>query len=981
VPAFRAVVVIGLTAVAHGCGIGDGAGAGSSSSDAPAAVRSLLAIGKRIYDDGDYEAARNHFEAALSHFRSRGDTVGIALALTELGLAAYRLGDYRSARENGELARALKERLGLRGELFRSHNALGLLARQEGRYPDAIEHFEAAFEAARATDDSASIAKVACNLGLVHMALGDYASAKKGCRTAAEVAARLGETRTQGRALANLATLEIGTGDPARGLELLREARATADRAGDATAVAYITGEFAPAYEAVGEPERAIAHLDSAIAASRDLGFRQDEAANLELLAELHRKAGRSRRALALFAEARAIDEELGLTKRLASDYRSEASVYAELGDLTRARERATRALEIHRSLGARHEVMGDLLSLAEFASRAGDVARAGELLAEAKGLATELDVRTARLSMALSGARIAERAGEPQRTLQILDAAAGDLRAGLYGTEWEALSLRARALYQLGRVDSAIAVGRRALAAVERSRARYGSSQLRASVQARRAGVYGDLVEALLAAGREREAFEVSDASRGHALLEHLQVSDADALATVAARKLAESQVLLAQIDSLLVRRESLDAVPFAERTPEQERLLQLYETRLEENRAAYEAGLLRIQRDDPAAATLLGAGRSDAEEIQAALGPDEALLEYLVGPDKLVLFVLTPRAVRAIVTSIDRASLSSRVRVARDLTGAARAGMADGNAALEGLYRVLIEPVLQTGTLDDVRRLIVVPQRELHYLPFAALREPESGRHLVERFTILHLSVASALPVLRRRDPAISRDKRLAAAFAPFPRELPATRAEARAFERATGGRVHEGRSASESALRDALSRGGFVHVATHGVLNAWNPMFSRLELAAGPSDDGRLEVHELLYTRIRSHLVFLSGCETGAGTTGSTRFGSGEDYATLSQAFLYAGADNVVATLWRVEDEGAAFFATRFFEALSAGGPTEALVHAQRAALAEPRFARPFYWAGYRLDGAGHGPEALAMRAEDRRAQERGLASVTP
>src|SRR4051794_4635784 len=143
----------------------------------------------------------------------------------------------------------------------------------------------------------------------------------------------------------------------------------------------------------------------------------------------------------------------------------------------------------------------------------------------------------------------------------------------------------------------------------------------------------------------------------------------------------------------------------------------------------------------------------------------------------------------------------------------------------------------------------------------------------------------------------------------FAPFPDVLPATRAEARGFLRTIPGAVaHVGDAATEARLRSALGSGAVVHVATHGVMNARNPLFSRLELAVQENgsgeNNGRLEVHELLDLHFRSPLVFLSGCETGLGAAWSTQFEAGQDYTTIAQALLFAGARNVVATLWRID-----------------------------------------------------------------------------
>ena len=257
--------------------------------------------------------------------------------------------------------------------------------------------------------------------------------------------------------------------------------------------------------------------------------------------------------------------------------------------------------------------------------------------------------------------------------------------------------------------------------------------------------------------------------------------------------------------------------------------------------------------------------------------------------------------------------------------------------------------------GLISDARQLIVIPHDVLSYLPFAALRDPTTGRYLVEDYVLRVLPSAAALPVLRTRTAAPGGEASL---FAPFPEELPGTRDEIRAIELPGGSTRFEGDRASEAAVREALSQPRLVHVATHGIMNPVNPMFSRLELARpgrnGSTDDGRLEVHELLEIPIAAQLVFLSGCETGLGAARSTSFVPGEDYATLAQAFLYSGAGNVIATLWAVEDRAAADLAERFYEELQDGDAAVALARAQRALLAQPRSRPAYYWAAYQVAG---------------------------
>jgi CHAT domain-containing protein len=285
-----------------------------------------------------------------------------------------------------------------------------------------------------------------------------------------------------------------------------------------------------------------------------------------------------------------------------------------------------------------------------------------------------------------------------------------------------------------------------------------------------------------------------------------------------------------------------------------------------------------------------------------------------------------------------------------------------------LRALFDIVLGPAEQSGALREAKRLIVVPHGILTYLPFAALAD--SAGYVAERFVLLHLPTSAALPALRTPESS-TRPLPAAAVFAPIPRALPATRGEAQAVARVlAGAETHIGSRATERRFRAALQRGGIVHVASHATLNSRNPLFSHIELAGKATgvsiDNGRLEAHELLGLRIDAALVFLSGCETAIGGSWATRFDSGEDYAAIAQTLLYAGARNVVATLWRIDDDGAAEFAKLFYEALRGGGYAEAIATAQRKLLADPKYRSPYFWAAYQVMGGGGGGGGQASSA---------------
>jgi CHAT domain-containing protein len=237
-----------------------------------------------------------------------------------------------------------------------------------------------------------------------------------------------------------------------------------------------------------------------------------------------------------------------------------------------------------------------------------------------------------------------------------------------------------------------------------------------------------------------------------------------------------------------------------------------------------------------------------------------------------------------------------------------------------------------------------------------------------------VTHLPSAASLPAIRGDHAASSVDEANGHVFAPFPSDLPSTAREAEAFMAAMPRSTsYRGSAATEAALRLALASPRVVHVATHGSLNARNPMFSRIELSrprGGGSveieNDGRLEVHELIGLVIRSPLVFFSGCETGAGQAWTDDPVRGTADHTLAQAALAAGAGNVVSTLWRIDDAGAAEFARRFYAHLSRGSVSGALAAAQREMAADARYANPYFWAGYTLSGEGRYGESQSEAA---------------
>jgi len=944
-------------------------GVGQADSGAsPSAFDSLFAGAQETYFAGEYDSALVVFEQIRRRAGREGESAAEARALTWIGLAHWKLGNHEQSRVVGEQALALKVERSLVDQYFESFNALGLLAWTENRLSDSEQWLERAIAVASEAGDRRNRAKAVGNLALVQTELGQFSQARSGFETMQAATAEMGEVRLEANALNNLGMLEIRLGDPRTAIPLLHRALALYDSIDYDTGTQSALGQLGVAYTDLGDPGQAFAALDSALALAEYQGLEQEQASILEAMAELYRAAGDFSRALELYDSAKAINAELGLDIETGADLRGEADIYVRLGDLTRARDTGLQALAIHRAAGAPMEVLLDLLILAGIHDRLDESEAVARCLNEARSVASDLGARVARVELGLSEARIADRHRRSSEVLEIIDRIEADLARGGYSAEWEARLLESRARERLGQAEQAAQAGRRALATVERVRQNYSSGTLRTALVADKREVYEQLISVLLRLGQVDEAFVVADAARGRVLLERLAAAG-QAVAPGSSPNtdvLSDGELLLSRIDRLVESIDYMEQTPPGELTPDQASELESLYGRLTQARREYEGLLVLAAETAPDESAFLGGTRADPAAVRAALGPGQLLVEYFVPLDgQVIVFAVSRDEIRVMDSPISATNLASRVRLTRDLMARSESEGERLDFLLGGLYEALLEPLLNAGLLSAAQELIVVPHRELVYLPFAALLDRTTGRYIIQDFSLRVLPSAAALPVLARRSMKIASQVR-GSAFAPLADQLPGTRLELRGVTDKNGRvRSYVGSRATERAVRMALGQPGLVHVATHGVLNIQNPMFSRLEFARGDTDDtaddGRLEVHELLGLPVAAPLVFLSGCETGAGGAHSTVFAPGEDYATLAQAFLYAGAGNVIATLWPVDDAGAAEFADQFYRHLIGDSPDRALAEAQRSMLAQERYGNPFFWAAYQLAGYDGGGRA--------------------
>jgi len=523
----------------------------------------------------------------------------------------------------------------------------------------------------------------------------------------------------------------------------------------------------------------------------------------------------------------------------------------------------------------------------------------------------------------------------------------------------WRLHAGRGSSYNLLGAPDSSVVSLRRAVEEMERVVNKWPGSEALAGYLSNKWEVYERLALVEHRLGNEAEAFRVSERLRAQRVLNllHRGRIQVPGSSEELANREQDLRRRIAELSALSTRGElglsSLRGV-----SPESSFLADVPGA-LREARREY-AGLLDEIRDVgiPHGGVVVPE-TAGWEAVSGKLRSGDLFLEYLLTDSAGLVFVITEDELAVAELDFGRAAVDDLVGFLRGILGS-RPDAGDNElwrSALQRLYQILMEPVARGGWLDGREHLHIVPHGTLHYLPFAALLGP-AGSFLVEKHTVSYTPSASVWVALGHGSARYGSGRRILA-FAPKLEGLPGTLNEVRGIEEAWPSQVtvRIGSEATEELLRAEGPDHGILHMATYGVVNRTNPLFSYIDLNPSSAHDGRLEVHEIFGLPITADLVVLSACETAVAAGSRADVPPGDDWVGFVRAFLAAGAQNVLGTLWRVEDQATAELMAEFYRALAGGqAMPEALAEAQRLLLTRPETSSPFFWSGLALVGDG-------------------------
>jgi len=930
----------------------------------PSHALGLKAKGDALVQIGHYQAAMECLDAAGEEFLSLGDERNWARSRISWMTACAWLGHVEEALQQAARAREVFLRLGESYWVCIVDHNTAVIYKQVGRYYDAFDLYERMLTIyPTLTDQSETFIKRAIAIAEMSQAinlawLGKFEQAYYLLQQAQAGFIALGETNLIIKSEVNLADLDYTQGYYGSALRRYYQARDSLMRNSidDPILQVRLNLWMANCLVKLYRVQEACQLAVEAVEVSRQLGVSLDTGDALREYATMLVASGRSKEALAALDEAWALFNRGGFDHNASSTKLQQAELLLQIGSVHEAYDQAKAIKEYFDAQGLVSrsvrvslvivEALIEIAQLTEVQSREVQLTllREAELLCEqVTGLAHQHNLQEQVYKSQHLLGRLATTQGDLEKAVEhhdvaiaqieyMLDDLVYDLSPSFLHTTWVVYEGMIALCIQQGQAE-------RAFSYLERARSialRQYLNKSRVSVSEREEQEDAIPTSVLLAknAAILRTQHELQEWRQKYHKYSVL-IADID----VSTSSVVDPEV----IQNELKRCETKISELF-------ERLhLDQSDTHTISRSAQSQNGRLKTRNTRYV----------DVTQLRQRLSHDSLLLAYYLHKGKLVIFAATTEGLITYenpdgMEQLEHLLLFLHARLQpRGWPNLQQPPQEAVRRLLKKLYDLLIAPVASLLPPSS-GYLTIVPYGPLHKLPFHALYD---GSHfLIEDFQINYLPASSILTHLstqrseqnvRPLEGEVSTKPPLVFGYSGN-RHLQQALAEAKAVAAMLDGRCYLEGDATIAHLIEQAPGSPIIHVATHGENRLDAPNFSFVRLA-----DGQFNAIDAFSLDLKEcELVALSGCETGLALSGG-----GDEQLGLGRAFLAAGTDSLLMSLWSVEDDSTNELMQIFYEHLLKGDSKVQALRAAQCHLIHQTSSihtHPYFWAGFRLVG---------------------------
>jgi CHAT domain-containing protein len=995
----------------------------------------LTSIGQTYSQNlGQNQKGLDYYNQALSFWRARGDVVKQAETLDFItGFYLISLGEVKKAIESLKQANALDPEFKRDRSIFdliyaslstsSCSDQIATLQKPSSPEPSAnvpnssepasepatntIESFQQFVQKYRKQENIKTEADFLGMLASLESArLGQYPQALDTYQQQLKLLQFMGAKPQEAEALESIADILNRQGKKQeaintlnQSLEIRRQLNIRPDEADTLSTLGYI-------YFSLGAYDSSLDTYQKALSIFQDMGKRSEEITALQDMGTVYRKLKNYPESLKLYQQAFLIAETTGNCLEAARSKFRISQVYLDTGNDQQAITSSNEALAIAEKLEVietkllMQATVNNVLAKAKLKQK--NYPEALEYAQKAQSLAQQSQFPTVEAIVFTTLAEVYIALKQPQKAIQTYRD-----QLALY----QDLSFqpeKSQTLYDLAKLErkegdlkAALSSISEAIDIVENIRQEIVNPELKTSFFATKQDYYALKIDILMdlhqqdsTQGYNAQAFDTSERSRARTLLELLNESNADIRQGVNPKLLDQENALKDKTTALEKQwSELINKNP----TDQQKAFFQQERKNL---LAQYQAIQDTIRVKSPKYAALkYPQPLTQAQVQQQTLDPKTALLQYSLGEEKSYLWVITKDGFTSHILPAQK-----EIEIAaRELLNAIQYGK-DDTANISQAANQLSQLVLTPAAKLKQKRLVIVPDGVLSYVPFATLTL--NNQPLINQHELVNLPSSSSIALIRQEtqnrkpapktlailaDPIFSADDQRLKAPQKRPisptnpdlnqlalnratktlkksraignnnqfTQLPGTRQEAQAIlallPKTETTAAFDDQANLNLAINPQLSQYRILHLATHGVFNGEEPTDSGIILslvdAKGTPINGFLRLNEIFNLNLPAELVVLSACETGLGQEIK-----GEGLVGLTRGFMYAGTPRVLVSLWQVDDQATAEMMTRFYKLVLEKKlpPVQALREAQLQMQNETEWKSPYYWSAFVLQG---------------------------
>ncbi len=908
---------------------------------------------------GNYKDALDYLEKAKTLInQSINDPEVDAKIKARMATIVSSLGKLNEANDYFNQAIAVFKRFGTKSELAASLNNLGTNLVSQGKYKKAIMIFEQAIPEYKAVNYNKGVGYALGNIGNAYSKMGYYQKGIEFYKKTLEIARESEDLNFERLVLSDIGEIYWSLGNYSQALEIYYDARKVNENLGNKWVDAVILQSLAGIYKDLGNLQKSLEYYDVSIEKFREIGDSQRLALNLSLLGTVHWKRGNLERALHLLQESYQASIKIGDPEIRINSLLQIGQISLEKGDSSKALKNISEALAFSQTSHNNPKIARALIKLGEYYFTLENFEDALEYYSKGLHIVEEIHLPHIEWQAHAGIASTLEKKKQPTKALHHYEAA----------------------IEILNSIESTT------------TEVPFFTDFLKDKIS-----VYTSLIQLLVKMQRFEEAFQLAEKLKvSKSTSENLNTN-----VNVVTEISEDLKISLLDLKSKLEQKhrelsEEL-AKPDTLRVAKKIEVLESQISKLLSEKINLWRELEHKHQDFY---NLVNYQPLNIQQIQNdILQQKQCIIEYVVGDYKTSVFLITQDAFYYHEIGISKDSLYKAIRTTspkfqsgisqdeNDFYFNARQ-MDFRVSTLSYLYEIIFKPI--EPYLENVQELVIIPDDILTYIPFEMLVTDTSETlneydfrqttFLLHKFAISYgYSIESLMKRGRNKNqprsqliafgnPKFNKTKNklfeylkynpTPSAFVQSNRFKPLPYAEQEVKQIAKilnedEKNIFTGGEATEGNLKKYVKDYQIIHIATHHLLNDWEPLYSKMVMAqnAGSHEDGFLETYEILNLELNADLVVLSACNTGIG-----KLKRGEGLIGLARAFLYAGSRSLIASLWNVNDASASIIQQKLYTNLKKGMKKNlALQQAKIEYLSSVEYNKdPFYWAPFILIG---------------------------